>query len=145
MKRLLHTLRLALKICLNVFVVSRVVSGVAQPARALIDSSVNFLQPKIRSAFSSVSVATALMASSVSFSQFRTLSEVREVQPAARALIDSSVRSLHRETSSEVKEPPPVAMAFIDSSVRNFPQYATLSDRSEDEARALMASSVRFL
>ena len=83
--RTFHTLLLALKICLNVFVVSRVVSGVAQPARALIDSSVNFLQPKIRNVSSSVSVATALMASSVSFSQFRKLSEVREVQPAARA------------------------------------------------------------
>ena len=136
-------LRLALKISLNVFVVSRVVS-LAQPARALIDSSVNFLQPKIRSVFSSGSVATALIASSVSFSQFRTLSELREVQPAARALIDSSVRCLHRETSSEVKEPQPVAMAWIDASVRNL-QSATLSEVRDGQlaATALIDSSVR--
>ena len=70
-------LRLALKISLNVFVVSRVVS-LAQPARALIDSSVNFLQPKIRSVFSSGSVATALIASSVSSLQPETLTEVSE-------------------------------------------------------------------
>ena len=77
-------LLLDLKICLNVFVVSRVVS-LAQPASSLIDSPVNFRMPKIRSVLSSGSVATALIASSVSFSQFRTLSEVREVQFAARA------------------------------------------------------------
>lgn len=116
-------------------------------------------------------MATAVRASSVNFSQFRTLSEVRDGQPSTMALIDSSVRFLHRETSSEVKEPQPVPMIFIDSSVRNlqsatlsdvrdgqlvptafidssvrsFPQYATLSDRSEHEAIALIASSVRFL
>jgi len=145
--------------------------SVAQPARALIDSSVNFLQPKIRNVRSSGSVATAVTASSVSFSQFRTLSEVRDGQPAAMALIDSSVRFLHRETLSESKELQLVPMAvidssvrnlqsatlsevrdgqlvptaFIDSSVRSLPQCARLSDRSEHEAIALIASSVRFL
>lgn len=84
------TLRLALKICLNVLLVSRVVSLV-QPARALIDSSVNFLQPKMRSELRPHPQGVWLYGldpnvSELFAAQPATLSEVIEAHPASMAL-----------------------------------------------------------